>query len=194
MAAPSYETVTAMIAPALFATATGSLIISTVTRMRRIVDRIRVLVEACDRMTREDGALDLPDVRRRLALEELRHLQRRSDRIMAAVTMLYMAFASFAGTSIVIAVDSVAGHRIGALPTVFAATGVGFLMVACANPIVEARTALWSNDMEVRFFHERERHREAVRARALDAARASYRPPTAQPRAGVGTRLMHSER
>ena len=39
MATPSYETVTAMIAPALFVTVTGSLIISTATRMGRIVER-----------------------------------------------------------------------------------------------------------------------------------------------------------
>src|SRR3954452_22257644 len=132
---------TAMIAPALFATTTGSLIISTATRMGRIVDRIRVLVEMCDRMRRGDGILDFPDVRPRHALDGLGHLQSRSDRAMAAVTTLYMAFASFAGTSMVIAIDSVAGHRIGAVPTLFAATGLGLLLSACVNLVMEARTS-----------------------------------------------------
>lgn len=169
MATPSYETVTAMIAPALFLTATGSLIISTATRMGRIVDRIRVLVELCHRMGRGDEAFDFPEVRRRHALDELRHLQDRSDRAMAAVTMLYMAFGSFSATSMVIAIDSVVGHRIVALPALFAATGVVLLLIACVNLVIEARTALRSNDMEVRFFHEFEGLREAAGATTPDA-------------------------
>jgi hypothetical protein len=100
-----YATVAAMIAPALFLTATASLMISTATRMARIVDRIRILVLMCDRPTPGDEVIDYPDERRKHAIEELRRLQRRSDRVMAAVTLLYMAFGSFAATSMVIAVD-----------------------------------------------------------------------------------------
>ncbi len=40
---PNYATLSAMIAPALFMTANGSLIISTSNRMARIVDRMRVI-------------------------------------------------------------------------------------------------------------------------------------------------------
>ena len=154
-----YEPVTEMIAPALFLTATGSLIISTATRMGRIVDRIRVLVESCDRSKRGDEPIDFPDVQHRHALDELRRLQSRSDRAMAAVTTLYMAFASFAATSMVIAIDSVVGHRIAAVPTLFAIGGVGLLLAASVNLVLEARTALRSNGREVQFFHELERLR-----------------------------------
>jgi hypothetical protein len=137
--------------------------------MGRIVDRIRVLVETCDRMRRGDGVVDFPEVRRRHALDQLRHLQSRSDRAMAADTMLYMAFASFAGTSLVIAIDSATGHRIGAVPTLFATTGVGLLLVACGNLVIEARTALRSNDMEVRLFRELDGLRNAAGAKSTDA-------------------------
>ena len=106
-----YATVTAMIAPALFLTATASLMISTATRIARIVDRIRVLVEMCDRSRRGDNELDFPEVRRKHALDELRRLQSRSDRAIAAVTLLYTAFGSFAATSMAIAIDSLTGHR-----------------------------------------------------------------------------------
>src|SRR5689334_14208291 len=112
MTASIYETVTAMIAPALFLTATGSLIISTAARMARIVDRIRAIVEMCDRSRRGDEVLDFAEARRAHALDQLRRLQSRSDRAMAAVTMLYMAFGCFAATSMIIAIDSVTGHRI----------------------------------------------------------------------------------
>ena len=111
MTATIYETVTAMIAPALFLTATGSLMISTATRIARIVDRIRALVAMCDRSTRGDEVLDFPEERRKHAIEELRPLQRRSDRAIAAVTLLYTAFGSFAATSMAIAIDSMTGHR-----------------------------------------------------------------------------------
>jgi hypothetical protein len=78
---------------------------------------------------------------------------------MAAVTLLYMAFGSFAATSMVIAVDSIIGHRIESVPTFFAFAGVVFLLTASMNLVVEARSALKSNDMEVQFFFELERLR-----------------------------------
>jgi hypothetical protein len=148
-----------MIAPALFLTATASLMISTATRMARIVDRIRALVEACDRSRRGEEVLDFPEVRRKHALAELRRLQNRSDRAMAAVTLLYTAFGCFAATSMTIAIDSVTGHRIASLPTLFAIVGVALLLAASVNLVVEARTALRSNDLEVQFFFELERLR-----------------------------------
>jgi hypothetical protein len=154
-----YATVAAMIAPALFLTATASLMISTATRMARIVDRIRILVALCDRPTPVDEVLDFPEERRKHAIGELRRLQRRSDRVMAAVTLLYLAFGSFAATSMVIAVDSMTGHRFPAMPTLFAFAGVAFLLAASMNLVVEARSALRSNDLEVQFFFELERLR-----------------------------------
>jgi Protein of unknown function (DUF2721) len=156
-----YATVAAMIAPALFLTATASLMISTATRMARIVDRIRILVAMCDGPRPADGGLDFPEERRKHAIEELRRLQGRSDRVMAAVTLLYMAFGSFAATSMVIAVDSMTGHRFPAVPTLFAFAGVAFLLAASANLVVEARSALRSNDLEVQFFFALDRLRGA---------------------------------
>ena len=158
-----YDTVAAMIAPALFLTATGSLIISTAARIGRIVDRIRALIEQCDRMRQGDAVLDFPELRRRHVHEALRRLQWRSDRAMFAVTMLYMAFSAFAATSLMIAVDSVTGHHMSAVPTALAAVGVGLLLGACLNLVREARAALRSNDAELVFFHELESRRDAAK-------------------------------
>jgi hypothetical protein len=159
MTASLYSTVTAMIAPALFLTATASLMISTVTRVARIVDRIRALVALCDRSARRDDVLDFPDVRTKHAIEELRRLQHRSDRAIAAVTLLHAAFGSFAATSMAIAIDSMTGHRFPAAPTLFAFAGVALLLAASMNLVLEARAALRSNDLEVQFFFELERLR-----------------------------------
>jgi len=153
----TYDTVAAMIAPALFLTATGSIIISTASRMGRVIDRIRVLVELCDRLRRGgDDTLDFPEFRRRHALDSLRKLQWRSNRAMLAVTLLYMAFSTFAATSLMIAIDSVTGKHLTAVPTVLAAAGVALLLGACVNLVLEARAGLRSNDAELVFFHELE--------------------------------------
>ena len=57
---PNYTTLTAMITPALFMTANGSLIISTSNRMSRIVDRIRQLNELADTLSRARQTLIFP--------------------------------------------------------------------------------------------------------------------------------------
>lgn len=157
----SYETVSAMIAPALFLTATGSLIISTANRIGRIIDRIRVLVELGDRLDRGDHGLDFPDARRAHIDEELAHLQRRSVRTLWAVTLLYLAFACFVGTSLAIGFDSLLGHHLAALPTVFAVCGVTALLGACVNLLLEARAALSSNGLELRFHRELQERRRS---------------------------------
>lgn len=179
----AYATVAAMIAPALFLTATASLMISTATRIARIVDRIRTLLEMCDRSRRGDGVLDFPDARRRHALDELRCLQGRSDRAIAAVTFLYLAFGSFAATSLAIAIDSLVGHRIQAAPTLFAITGVALLLAASVNLVIEARTALRSNAVEVQFFFELERLRDAAGDRS--AGHSHGQPAEPSPRSSA---------
>jgi Protein of unknown function (DUF2721) len=115
----------------------------------------------CDRPTPVDEVVDFPEERRKHAIEELRRLQNRSDRVMAAVTLLYMAFGSIAATSMVIAVDSMTGHRFPAVRTLFAFAGVAFLMAPSVNLVVEGRSALRSNDLDVQFFFELERLRGA---------------------------------
>ena len=166
MGSATHDTVTAMIAPALFLTATGSLLISTSSRIGRIVDRIRALVILCESGQLEQ--LDFVEHRRKHAVDSLRHLQWRSNRAAVAVTMLYLAFSAFAATSMVIALDSVMGHSLEALPVICAVAGVGLLLVACVNLVLEARSSLRGNDREVNFFWQLESLREkATKSTAL---------------------------
>jgi Flp pilus assembly protein TadB len=146
--------VTAMIAPALFLTATGSLLISTSNRIGRIVDRIRAIVTTCESGQLEQ--LDFSEQRRKHAVDELKHLHARSNRVALAVTMLYMAFGAFAATSMMIAINAMAGHYLEPLPVTCAVGGVGLLIVAFVNLVLEARNSLQGNDREVNFFHELE--------------------------------------
>ena len=154
MAQEINNTVTAMIAPALFLTATGSLLISTSNRIGRIVDRIRAIVTMCE--SGEFEKLDFSSHRRKHAIDELHHLHTRSNRVFVAVTMLYMAFSAFAATSMMIAINSMTGHFLEAVPVVCAVAGVGLLLVACINLVFEARSSLQGNERELRFFYELE--------------------------------------
>lgn len=172
----THDTVAAMLAPALFLTATGSLLISTSARIGRIVDRIRAIVLRCE--SGELEQLTFPEERRRHAVEELRHLHWRSNRVSAAVTMLYMAFGSFVTTSMMIAVDSFAGHHLATLPVLFAVVGVCLLLVACVHLVLEARSSLKGNDREVRIFHELEALRTKIKQTNAASGNSERREPT----------------
>ena len=153
-AGPStYETLSAMITPAIFLTANGSLIISTSNRMSRVVDRIRVLNDQGDRICRGATELDFEQDRLEHIQSQLDHLVWRGDRIRYALVALYLAFGCFVGTSLTLALDVwTEGHRLAALPTLLAVVGVLLMLAACINLVREALEALRSNRQEVSFF------------------------------------------
>ena len=128
------------------------------SRIGRIVDRIRGLVILCESGQLEQ--LDFVEHRRKHAVDSLRHLQWRSNRANVAVTMLYLAFSAFAATSMMIALDSITEHSLDALPILCAVAGVGLLLVACVNLVLEARSSLRGNGREVSFFWRLESLRE----------------------------------
>ena len=158
---PYYTTLTAMITPALFMTANGSLIISTSNRMARIVDRIRQLNDQADRLSRGASDLDFPAERLDHIAGELDRLVRRSDRIRLALTLLYLAMAMFVGTSLTLAIDDLIGSNLAALPTTTAIAGVLLLLSASVQLTREAHAALRGNGIEIAFYQELRRRREA---------------------------------
>src|SRR3954454_6246127 len=97
---PSYVTLSAMITPAIFLTANGSLIISTSNRMSRVVDRIRVLNDSGDALCRGGTGLDYTSDRLIHVQDQLNRLVWRGDRIRYALTALYLAFGAFVLTSL----------------------------------------------------------------------------------------------
>lgn len=149
---PSYTTLSAMITPAIFLTANGSLIISTSNRMARTVDRIRDLNNLGDEICRGESRLDYAQERLAHVQEQLDRLVWRGDRIRYALVMLYLAFGTFVGTSLFLAIDVWTGNNIGALPTLLATVGVVLLLGACVNLVREALESLRSNRAEVDFY------------------------------------------
>lgn len=169
--ATNYSTLTAMISPALFLTATGSLIISTSNRMSRIVDRIRELNELSDQIDRGDSELDFPEHRRQYFALQLEHLGRRSDFVRTALTMLYASLTAFIGTSLGLAIDVLLGHLFEAIPTMLAVAGVVLLMAASLQLVREAHMALSAGTGEVEFY--RELHEWRVREKLPGTTRGS---------------------
>lgn len=161
VAPDNYLTLSAMITPALFMTANGSLIISTSNRMSRIVDRIRVLNDLADALGRGASDLDFPAERRAHITEELGRLQWRAGRIRNALSLLYLAFGSFVGTSLTLALDVLLNNQLVALPTGLAILGVTLLLAASVNLVAEARAALRGNRMEIAFYERLQRLRES---------------------------------
>lgn len=157
----TYTALSAMLTPAIFMTANGSLIISTSNRMSRIVDRIRVLNDHRDQLCLATAVIDFPEERRAHLADQLRRLVWRSDRIRYSLVMLYSAFGSFVGSSLTLAIDAWTGNRMAALPTTLALIGVALLLGASVNLVREALEALRSNRMEVRFHDDLDTWRRA---------------------------------
>jgi hypothetical protein len=159
----TYATLSAMITPAIFMTANGSLIISTSNRMARVVDRIRKLNDLGDDLCRGDSRLDFLDERRAHILDQIEQMLRRSDLIRMALTMLYLAFASFVGTSLVLAIDTLIGNQslMVWLATALSVVGVGLLLMANINMVREAYAALNSNRKEIQFYRDLQARRES---------------------------------
>jgi hypothetical protein len=165
IAAPSqYETLSAMITPAIFLTANASLIISTSNRMARVVDRIRVLNDVLDKL--DCGKIDLDYLADRLEhiQDQFRRLGWRGDRIRFALIALYIAFGLFVGTSLTVAIDAWVQNRLVALPVGLAIGGVGLLLFASVNLVLEALEALRSNRLEIRFYLQLHDRRVAARS------------------------------
>jgi hypothetical protein len=150
----TYGALTAMITPAIFMTANASLIISTSNRVSRVVDRIRVLNDLADKLDRGVAELDFAAQRLEHVHDQMRRLERRSNRLRFALTALYLAFTTFVGTSLTLAIDAMLQNWLVALPTLLAVIGVSLLLFASVNLVLEALEALRSNRLETGFYRE----------------------------------------
>jgi hypothetical protein len=157
----TYSALTAMITPAIFLTANASLIISTSNRVSRVVDRIRSLNDLADKLGRGVTDLDFTSERVEHAHDQMRRLERRSDRLRFALTALYLAFSSFVGTSMTLAIDAMLKNWLIVLPTSLAVLGVGLMFFASVNLVLEALEALRSNRLEIAFYRELHERRRA---------------------------------
>ena len=79
-----------------------------------------------------------------------------------ALSLLYLSFVSFVGTSLTLAVDVLFRNRLVAVPTLLAIAGVVLMMAASVNLVREAHRALLTNRLEVRFYRALNERRKAA--------------------------------
>jgi hypothetical protein len=146
----------AMITPAVLILACGTLITSTSSRLARIVDRVRVLSQAFERLCTEDvefGEERLAEVER-----QLNSHARRSRLIQGSLTSLYIALGFFVATSISLAL-AVRWPAMAWASSALGVVGTLILFHGCVLLIRETRLALSSVNSEMQFVLTlRERH------------------------------------
>ena len=152
MIPPDNQVLSAMLAPALFMTATGSLLLTANQRLARVVDRLRVLTDQCDHLVRGLADTSHPAERLRHAQGMIRLQQRRGNIILTAITLLYAAFGLFVGSSLGIAVDSLTEHAMTALPVTLSVVGVICLLLASLAMFREARLGVRALNRDVDFY------------------------------------------
>jgi len=156
-----YSVVTAMITPAFFLTATGSLLVSCNNRLARVVDRMR------DQIAEWHLATD-PGERARLAGRIVLH-RRRARMVLNALQLLYAAISAFVGTSLAIALDQFLTYRLEGVPTGLALVGVLLLLAASLLLGREAWIGVGMLDAEIRV--------EQARDDGVDVLPPASRPP-----------------
>jgi hypothetical protein len=145
---------TAMITPAVLVTACGSMILSTSTRLGRVVDRVRSLSDRLEEMA-SDGDID-GSLRERQAVifEQLDKLTSRARILQRSMVAFYVALGMFVATSVAIGVLAIA-PRYPFVPVIFGLTGAVALFYGSMLLIFEARLALSTIHAEMDYIWNR---------------------------------------
>lgn len=145
-----------MITPAVLISACGTLVFSTSSRLSRVVDRVRVLVEMIEQLSASSIILTSDRVaqKRSLILDQLSRLSRRVLLLRSAMTSFYVAIGLFVATSIVIGVLVVVEFRAGMLPVILGLAGAAVLLYGSVLLIAEARLAVTSTLNELTYVKE----------------------------------------
>jgi hypothetical protein len=147
----SLAVLTAMITPAVLISASGTMILSTSTRLGRVVDRVRSLSDRLEELARETTELEFKDERRVMIFNQLDMLTSRSRLLQRGMTVFYMAVGIFVATSVAIGIVAVSGVRYSWIPVVLGLIGACFLFYGSILLIFEARLALSTTHAEMDF-------------------------------------------
>ena len=132
----------AMITPAVLISACGTLILSTSTRLARVIDRVRQMADRIDDLdTRKDTVANYEE-RRASVRRQMQILARRGRLLQFSLTLLYLGVATFVATSVAIGVVSVGFTHVGWVPVAMALAGAMMLLAASLVLIAESRIAL----------------------------------------------------
>jgi hypothetical protein len=147
----SLAVLTAMITPAVLISASGTMILSTSTRLGRVVDRVRSLSDRLQSLPDGDARVDLLEEKRAMIFDQLDKLTSRSRLLQRALTTFYLAVGVFVATSVAIGVVSFFGGRFSWVPVTMGLIGAFFLFYDSMLLVFEARLALSTTHAEMDF-------------------------------------------
>lgn len=141
-----------MITPAVLISACGTMILSTSTRLGRVVDRVRQLTDRLEELAHATPELELYEERRAMIFGQLDKLTSRARLLQRCMTVFYMALGIFVSTSVAIGAVAVSGApRYNWIPVVTGLIGACFLFYGSVLLIFEARLALSTIHSEMDF-------------------------------------------
>jgi Protein of unknown function (DUF2721) len=171
----TFNVLSALITPAVLISACGSLVISTSTRLARIVDRVRELRSVIETMAKSEEGIDFLEDRRAEVERQILIHARRSRLIQNALTGFYVSLSIFVAATVAIGVISIFPHWLpGALwaPNLLGVIGTVILFYGCVMLIAETRLALRSVNSEMEFtMRLREKYKQRRRNEPPDANR-----------------------
>ena len=141
--AAAIAVLTAMITPAVLISACGSMILSTSSRLGRVVDRVRSLSDKLDSMADRDETAEVAVERQRVIFEQLDKLTSRARLLQRCMVTFYISLGMFVATSVAIGVVAFTGNaRHNFVPVALGLAGACFLFYGSILLIFEARLAL----------------------------------------------------
>jgi hypothetical protein len=149
------EFLTAMVTPALLISATGSLVLSTSTRLGRVVDRVRQLEERLGDIIYTDNKDEIPLYEKRVEviIDLLDKVTSRSRILQRAMGAFYYGLMFFVSTSVTIAVASFFSSYQW-VPIPIGIIGIIFLFYGSALMLRETRMATATVNAEMDFTWE----------------------------------------
>ena len=149
------EFLTAMVTPALLISATGSLVLSTSTRLGRVVDRVRQLEERLSDLIYSDSKEDIPlyDKRVEVIVDLLDKVTSRSRILQRALQTFYYGIGMFTLTSVTIAIAAIF-NTYRWVPIPIGIIGIMFLFWGSFLMLRETRLATATINAEMDFTWE----------------------------------------
>lgn len=149
------EFLTAMITPALLISATGSLVLSTSTRLGRVVDRVRQLEVRLGEMIYVEDKSEVPlyDKRVEVIVDLLDKVTSRSRILQRAMGAFYYGLGFFVLTSVSIAVAGIFTF-VRFMPIPIGIVGIMFLFYGSILMLLETRMATATVNAEMDFTWE----------------------------------------
>jgi hypothetical protein len=137
--------VSASLTPAILILATGSLVMSTLQRLTRVVDRARALIDAIGELRERGGE----EERIRIEAMWLRTYARRAALTERALNFFYIAIGLFVASSLAITIDSLTHDSLPWLSLALVVFGALLLFAGTSALVIETNVATGTLNAEI---------------------------------------------